>query len=90
MLGEKETPYTTAPDDWYENGVPYGAFCKCAKCGYVGTSTVTFDYFAVDGVGSDLCCDACRGVSAYAIEKVMRPDAMNAFAEDHPEIEDGS
>lgn len=46
VQGRQEHPFTHAPDDWHTNGVPYGAFCLCHKCGYVGTSTVAFDYRA--------------------------------------------
>lgn len=35
-LGTYKNPYTLAPSDWHENGVPYGAICKCSICGIHG------------------------------------------------------
>lgn len=71
MVGNYINPYTNAPADWKENGLPYGAWCKCHKCGYVGRSTVSFDYRA-QGPRAALTCDACEGFSTYATEKAMR------------------
>ena len=65
IQGTKSNPYTTAPPEWDKSGVPYGAFCKCAQCEYVGTSTNSFDYRA-DSPGDPLICDACKGFSTYA------------------------
>lgn len=57
-LGTIENPYTHAPDDWGENGVPYAAYCRCHICDLVTTSTFTFDYFA-DEPGDPLVCEHC-------------------------------
>ena len=57
-LGSHENPFTIAPDDWKSNGVPYGALCKCNKCGLVARSTYCFDYFATDA-GVPLSCERC-------------------------------
>lgn len=81
VLGTQELPYVRAPEDWDENGVPYGAFCQCSKCGYRGTSTVSFDYHA-NKPGDKLVCSQCEGISNYATERLMRAEAMVAFAED--------
>ena len=81
VQGKQSNPFTHAPSDWHEEGVPYGAFCKCCKCGYVGTSTVSFDYRA-KSVGDALECDQCQGLSTHATEKVLRPEAIKAFEED--------
>ena len=66
-----DNPYTHAPEDWHENGVPYGAFCKCHECGYVGRSTIIFDYYAKNA-GGPLCCETCRIGTPKATEMVMR------------------
>jgi hypothetical protein len=81
MIGRKAEPYTHAPADWGENGLPYGAFCLCADCGYVGTSTMTFDYRA-EGAGQKLVCDQCKGFSTHETERLMRDSAVEAFEED--------
>jgi len=70
-IGTIENPYVHAPDDWFENGVPYGAFCKCSKCGYVGTSTVLFDYYA-NNPGELLICEYCQFSTSYEVEKQIR------------------
>ena len=54
-----ENPYIHAPQYWAEKGLPYGAWCKCSKCGYVGTSTFSFDYYSEDGAGTPLKCESC-------------------------------
>ena len=58
-LGSKENPLTHAPADWRVNGVPYGAWCKCSKCGLVHRSTITFDCYA-KGPGVPLVCENCE------------------------------
>ena len=88
VQGRESNPFTHAPEDWAENGVPYGAFCKCSKCGYVGTSTSAFDYYA-KGPGAALACELCKGFThTYETEKLMRPAAMKAFQEDLKELSD--
>jgi hypothetical protein len=57
-LGSQEYPHTIAPKDWNENGVTYGAWCKCSRCGLVGRSTITFDFYA-DSPGEKLVCESC-------------------------------
>lgn len=57
-LGAKGNPHTIAPDDWHENGVEYGAYCKCWSCSVVRPSTVMFDYYAKKP-GDPLRCEAC-------------------------------
>ncbi len=75
MKGTKENPYTHAPEDWHEDGVPYGAWCVCAACGYLGRSTMTFDYYAKH-VGDPLVCERCFiGTSQMVDMKVGRPMA---------------
>jgi hypothetical protein len=58
LIGEKERPYLRVPAGFSEDGLPYGAFCKCARCGTVARSTNAFDYYAKDG---ELLCGACLG-----------------------------
>lgn len=59
MIGDKANPFTHAPADWDENGVPYGAFCKCSNCGLLHRSTVAFDCYA-DNPGDPLTCESCK------------------------------
>lgn len=54
----KENPITHAPNDWAENGVEWGAYCRCYDCGLVTTSTMMFDYYA-DKPGDPLKCENC-------------------------------
>lgn len=57
--GTEEVPYTKAPEDWKENGVPYGAYCKCDRCGLVERSTLVFDFYA-KRAGDKLRCEDCN------------------------------
>ena len=57
LVGEKGRPYLRTPPDFGAGGLPWGAYCKCAECGYIGRSTGNFDYYNVDGV---LVCGACH------------------------------
>ena len=58
QLGSNQSvPYTVAPDDMHENGLPYGAWCKCGKCGHVDRSTFAFDYYG--SAGEVLKCERC-------------------------------
>jgi hypothetical protein len=50
-------PYKEAPADMHENGLPYGAWCVCSKCNWVGRSTFVFDYYG--GPGELLKCERC-------------------------------
>jgi len=58
-LGTKDNPHLVAPSDWDENGVAYGAFCKCRKCGLVERSTMIFDFYANEP-GDPLLCETCN------------------------------
>jgi hypothetical protein len=57
-LGSQENPWKITPDDWLENGVPWGDYCECSQCGLVARSTNTFDYYA-DGPGMAMRCECC-------------------------------
>lgn len=70
MLGCSDRPYTHAPDDWKTNGVPYGTFCRCHKCGFVSRSTFTFDYYAKQP-GDPLVCEHCQIGQSYSVGKIM-------------------
>lgn len=59
LLGIRENPHTVAPPDWKENGLPYGAWCRCARCGHLGPSMMTFDFYA-DNPGDPLVCERCK------------------------------
>jgi hypothetical protein len=70
-LGTINHPYLIAPDDWHENGLPYGAYCKCAKCGQIHRSTFTFDYHA-NIPGDPLQCETCViGTAFRSVAPVM-------------------
>lgn len=60
---------TIATPDWFENGVPYGSFCKCSKCGFVGRSIALFDFYA-DNPGDSLVCGGCLFGEVYPHELV--------------------
>ena len=55
----RNDPFTVAPDDWHEKGLPYGAFCECSECGLVERSTMLFDFYA-DKPGDKLVCETCQ------------------------------
>ena len=72
MMGERDDPHLIATPDWCEKGLPYGSFCRCHQCGYVGRATVTFDFYA-DRPGDPLRCEVCAidsGV-AYGTDELM-------------------
>lgn len=69
-LGSRSRPYTHAPEKWKTEGVFYGAYCRCHKCGFVSRSTLTFDYYA-DNVGDPLVCEHCQMGQSYEVAKVM-------------------
>lgn len=64
--GNISNPFTVAPDDWYENGLPYGAYCECAKCGLVERSIISFDYYA-KRAGDPLVCETCTVGTPHAL-----------------------
>ncbi|MCH7549652.1 MAG: hypothetical protein IH969_08995 [Candidatus Krumholzibacteriota bacterium] len=64
----RDNPYTIAPPGWHTSGVDYGDFCKCSKCGFVGRSTMSFDFRAKEP-GDALTCDQCEGMSTHETEK---------------------
>lgn len=57
-LGTMDNPHLVAPEDWETNGLEYGHYCRCSKCGLIGRSTYTFDFFA-DKSGDELVCETC-------------------------------
>lgn len=58
-LGTRENPHTIAPSDWKTAGVPYESWCRCHKCGSLGRSTITFDFYAAEP-GDPLRCESCQ------------------------------
>lgn len=74
--GTPENPYTTAPSDFLERGLPYGAICKCSACGLVAASTVAFDFYAKKN-GEPLRCESC---ALYGGDKEVR-DAHSGWAD---------
>jgi hypothetical protein len=57
-LGMHANPHKVAPTDWHTNGVEYGAWCVCDKCGHLGRSTLLYDYYAPKP-GDRLKCESC-------------------------------
>lgn len=55
-LGTHDNPYQSVPDDFKEKGVPYGAYCRCAKCRELFRSTIMYDCYDDGGV---LICETC-------------------------------
>ena len=77
LIGTRQRPYVNAPPDMNDDGMPWGAFCRCSKCGALGRSTVIFDFHG--GPNEPLVCGACKGTclvsAAYSIRYVdAHPD----------------
>ncbi len=81
-LGSKANPFTVAPADWHENGVPYGAYCLCSRCGLVEHSTLTFDYYA-DEPGEPLVCEQCNTGQNHAACKPLIDKACEGLEEEN-------
>lgn len=69
-LGHQGNPYNIAPMGWDDAGCPYGAFCKCHRCGLVERSTFTFDYYA-DKAGDPLVCGTCKEIDSHEAAKIV-------------------
>jgi len=77
IIGERQRPYRKVPPEFSEDGIPWGAFCCCAKCGFVARSTNIFDYYDDDG---ELTCGGCLGYdhkyhATVAIDNFEQNDA---------------
>lgn len=68
----KKVPFLAAPDGWEKEGIPDGAWCFCDTCNLVGRSTRAFDFFAENGPGSPLTCEACKTLN---LRKISRKNA---------------
>lgn len=77
LIGTRERPYTHAPPGMGEDGMPWGAFCRCAKCGALGCSTNVFDFYGSSG--ALLVCGRCKGIDRTS------PEYSIAYVQDHPE-----
>lgn len=60
LVGTRERPYVRVPPDFSEDGLPWGAFCRCSRCGFVERSTNIFDYYPDVKTGL-LVCGQCAG-----------------------------
>jgi hypothetical protein len=67
-------PFLVAPRDWSENGLPYCAWCKCSVCGFVGRSSVAFDYYA-EKPGDPLTCESCQYRKFHESKRRRMPDS---------------
>lgn len=83
QLGSKDNPHIVAPDDFSENGIIYGAFCKCHRCGLIARSIVSFDYYPLNGDGSKFQCETCQFGTPYEKVKPLlaQLEASGAFDE---------
>ncbi len=75
--GTKQNPITLWPADGH---IPYGAYCKCGKCGIVARSTFTFDFYN-RGEGEPMLCENCNHDTAIdhrvtdeVAERVLRQE----------------
>lgn len=80
-LGTKENPFESAPPLWCTEGLPYGAWCVCVSCGWLGRSTNTFDYYA-KGPGCALTCERCSIGTPYAVDILVGGPVAEAAAEE--------
>lgn len=53
----KSNAYIIVPPDFTENGVPYGAWCRCGACSLVFRSTFAFDCHGKPG--EPMKCERC-------------------------------
>lgn len=60
FIGARGRPYTHAPPEMDVDGMPWGAFCRCSRCGALGCSTNVFDFYG--GPGEPLVCGRCKGI----------------------------
>lgn len=67
------TAFEVAPYYMDEDGIPYGAWCKCSTCGWVGRSTNVFDYYGA--AGEPLRCEHCVLGVPYAAD-ILITDAL--------------
>lgn len=65
-IGTVERPYTHAPPLMAKEGMPWGAYCRCATCGRLGRSVCGFDFYG--DPGQPLVCGACKGIDHVPIE----------------------
>ncbi len=79
----RNNPHLIAPPDWHEGGIEYGDFCKCSRCGFVGRTTMSFD-FRAHHPGDALTCDACEGLSTRETEALIS-GAYCAAEDKHPD-----
>lgn len=99
-VGTKDRPYQRLPPRFADEGLPWGAWCKCAWCGFLGRSVGLFDYY--DHMGG-LVCGGCLGcdqkTSMAAVEHLrddddpLGPGCRGGYAEelgDPPEAPDRS
>ena len=81
IVGSKSCPHTTAGPTFEGEGVPYGSFCRCSRCGLVARSTMLFDYYnRPDGT---LWCESCTtGVANYsAVANQLAEKVIKEFNE---------
>ena len=53
----KDHPYLSPPPEFEDDGLPYGAWCLCHKCGTIGRSTFRFDFYRDnEWLECETCC----------------------------------
>ena len=79
MYKARYGPYLIAPADFIEVGVPYGAFCKCGRCGIVERSTISFDFYTKEN-GESFSCETCEfGTPHFLVKPLL--DKLEANGE---------
>lgn len=71
LVGQRARPYFRPPPRYREEGMPFGAFCCCCRCGHVARNTHAFNYHAEES--DRLICDHCLyGIAYDAGERISR------------------
>jgi hypothetical protein len=82
LIGSVARPFIKAPPYMGEKGLPYGCYCRCSQCGYVGRSTGTFDYHG--SAGSWLLCETCVTGMPRTVDAVMCKEVSEGRIEVDP------
>lgn len=72
LVGTRESPYCRPPARHAADGIPWGAWCRCVRCDYVGRTTNAFDFYRDDEAATGgLVCDACLTGTPYGTDALM-------------------
>ena len=70
-VGHRSRPYLRPPPRYSIEGMPFGAFCLCGRCGHAARNTHAFGYHA-EGVDCLICDHCLYGVPYKAGHLVSR------------------